>query len=126
MDTKGCPFGISDKFQIMGANSVSGKGFGSAESHNKGAQGRQTLGVKHLIGPYIGAAGSIELNSGSAIVQIPPLSDDNNEWIVIISNTNTSSPSNVSASFISSNWTFTISGSGSDIVNYIVIYKAIA
>ena len=126
MGIERCPFGFTDKINTMGANSVTGKGFGSAEAHNKGAQGRQTLGVGHLIGPYVGAAGSVTLSAGSATVQLPPLSDSNSDWIVIVSNTDTSSPATVGASAVGSNWTFTVGGSGSDVVNYMVVYKATA
>ena len=37
----------------MGATSVTGVGQGSAEASCKGAPGRQTLGVGHLIGPHV-------------------------------------------------------------------------
>ena len=37
----------------MGATSVTGVGPGSSEPYNKGAYGRQTLGVGHLIGPHV-------------------------------------------------------------------------
>jgi hypothetical protein len=109
----------------MGANSVSGKGFGSAEAVNKGAQGRQTLGVKNLIGPYIGAANSVTCSGGSKVVQLPKLSDNNTEWVVLVTNTDATSPAATSASAVDANWKFTVYANGSDVVNYMVVYKGI-
>ncbi len=109
----------------MGASSVSGKGVGSAESVNKGASGRQTLGVSHLIGPYIGAANSVTCSGGSKVVQLPHLNDDNTEWVVLVTNTDASSPAATSASAVDADWKFTVYASGSDVVNYMVVYKGI-
>lgn len=109
----------------MGANSVSGKGNGSAESANKGAQGRQTLGLTHLIGPYIGAANSVQCSAGSKVVQLPKLSDSNSDWVVLVTNTDSSSPAATAASSVDSNWKFTVYANGSDVVNYAVIFKGI-
>lgn len=109
----------------MGANSVSGKGFGSAESANKGAQGRQTLGVSHLIGPYIGAAGTATCSANSAVVQLPKLNDSNSDWIVLVTNTDSTSPAATAASSVDSNWKFTVYANGTDVVNYMVVFKGV-
>ncbi len=126
MDIERCPFGLSDKHIIMGATSVTGVGFGSAEAHNKGAYGRQTLGVGHLIGPYIAAAGSVTLVAGAATVQLPPLSDDETEWVTFVSSTDASSPAAVSCSAVQSDWTIDIVGGGTETVNYMVVKAATA
>lgn len=109
----------------MGASSVSGKGTGSAESANKGAKGRQTLGVSHLIGPYIGAANSVQCSAGSKAVQLPKLSDSNSDWVVLVTNTDSTSPAATAASSVDSNWKFTVYANGSDVVNYMVVFKGI-
>ena len=109
----------------MGASSVSGKGSGSAELANKGAKGRQTIGVNHLIGPYIGAANSVQCSAGLKEVQLPKLSDNNNDWIVLVTNTDSSNPAATAASNIDSSWKFTVYANGSDIVNYMVVFKGI-
>jgi hypothetical protein len=109
----------------MGASSVTGKGAGSSESVNKGASGRQTLGVSHLIGPYIGAANSVQCVSGSKVVQLPKLNDNNTEWVVLVTNTDATSPAATSASAVDADWKFTVYANGSDVVNYMVVYKGI-
>lgn len=106
----------------MGASSVSGKGSGSAELANKGAKGRQTLGVNHLIGPYIGAANSVQCSNGLKEIQLPKLSDNNNDWIVLATNTNSLNPA-TAASNVDSSWKFTVYANGSDIVNYMLVFK---
>lgn len=57
----------------MGASSVTGIGQGSALPYNKGAA-QQTLGVNHLVGPHLVAAGVTTLNAASGqatIVNVP-------------------------------------------------------
>jgi hypothetical protein len=48
----------------MGASSVTGTGYGSADKKNKGSE-HMTLGVEHLIGPRVVDAGSVALASGT-------------------------------------------------------------
>ena len=126
MGIERCPFGNTDKLNNMGATSVTGVGVGSAEAFNKGAQGRQTLGVGHLIGPYIGAAGSVTLVAGAATVQLPPLSDDEGDWVTFVSSTDATSPAAVSCSQVQSDWTIDIVGGGTEVVNYMVVKAAVA
>ena len=54
----------------MGATSVTGTGPGSAFGWNKGSQ-EMTLGVSHLIGPHVVAAGVTPLVGGAATVYLP-------------------------------------------------------
>lgn len=57
----------------MGATSVTGVGQGSALGHNKGAA-QQTLGVNHLVGPHLVAAGVTTLAAASGqatVVNLP-------------------------------------------------------
>lgn len=57
----------------MGATSVTGVGPGSAAPYNKGAA-EQTIGINHLVGPHIVAAGVTTLAAASGqatVVNIP-------------------------------------------------------
>lgn len=58
----------------MGATSVTGTGRGAADGFNRGSE-HQTLGVAHLIGPRVVAAGFATLTSGSpstVTIQLDP------------------------------------------------------
>jgi hypothetical protein len=108
----------------MGATSVTGIGTGSAEAACKGAQGRQTLGVGHLIGPHIVNAGIAALSgSGTASLAIPPLSGASTDYVVIATQQDTSSPSACGATIAESNgaWTITFKGENSGTLSYAVI-----
>lgn len=108
----------------MGATSVTGKGFGSAESANKGAQGRQTLGVGHLIGPHVVNAGKVALSgSGTATLEIPPLSGADNDYVVMVSHLDSVSPSACGATLSVSNdvWTISFKGENNGNLSYAVI-----
>jgi len=52
----------------MGAQSVTGRGIGSAEATAKGPKERNFVGVEKLIGPRVMAAGKVVLDSGSGTV----------------------------------------------------------
>lgn len=54
----------------MGATSVTGVGYGSVQGHNRGAK-LQTLGVDHLLGPRVIAAGTTTLSGGTSTVILP-------------------------------------------------------
>lgn len=49
----------------MGAQTVTGRGAGSAEGSSKGVRERSFVGVEKLIGPRVVAAGKYTLNSGN-------------------------------------------------------------
>ena len=108
----------------MGATSVTGKGFGSAESANKGAQGRQTLGVGHLIGPHVVNAGAVALSgSGTATLNIPPLSGVAADYVVLATQQDSSSPSACGAvlSVTSGEWSIAFKGENNGTLSYAVI-----
>ena len=52
----------------MGAQSVTGKGVGSAELTAKGPKERNFVGVEKLIGPRVVLAGKVTLSTGAATV----------------------------------------------------------
>lgn len=107
----------------MGATSVTGVGQGSSEPYNKGAQGRQTLGVGHLIGPHIVYAGSGTLSGGTLAVEIPPLTGVAADYVVIASSQDASSPAGAGGTIAVSSdiWTVTLNGNGTDVVSFIVV-----
>jgi hypothetical protein len=108
----------------MGATSVTGIGTGSAESACKGAQGRQTLGVGHLIGPHVVSAGVVSLNgSGTASLEIPPLSGASTDYVTIATQQDASSPSACGATIAESNgiWTISFKGENNGTLSYAVI-----
>jgi len=68
----------------MAASSVTGVGNGSADGSNKGSE-RMTLGVTHLIGPRIQAAGTVVLAAGVATITFPqPLSGSEANYVVML------------------------------------------
>ena len=108
----------------MGATSVTGKGFGSAEASNKGAQGRQTLGVGHLIGPHVVNAGAVTLGvSGTATLNIPPLSGVAADYAVLATQQDSSSPSACGAvlSVTDGEWSIDFKGENNGVISYAVI-----
>jgi hypothetical protein len=67
----------------MGAQTVTGRGQGSAEATSKGDKNRNFIGVEKLIGPRVVAAGKITLAAGVGTVNfrvplpcVTPLSAD--------------------------------------------------
>lgn len=108
----------------MGATSVTGKGFGSAESSNKGAQGRQTLGIGHLIGPHVVNAGTVTLDGGgTANLNIPPLSGGAENYVVLATQQDASSPSACGAviSEVDGEWSVSFKGENNGTLSYAVI-----
>lgn len=105
----------------MGATSVTGVGAGSAEAYNKGAQGRQTLGVGHLIGPHVVTAGTATLSGGTKALEIAPLTGVAADYVVIT--TDYTAANAVKAVLTVSNdiWTITFTGTGSDVIQYAVV-----
>lgn len=109
----------------MGATSVTGVGQGSSEPYNKGAQGRQTLGIGHLIGPHIVYAGEAALTAGTVAVEIPPLTGAASDYVVLASSQDASSPAGAGGTIAlaSGIWTVTLNGNGTDTLSFIVVSK---
>jgi len=71
----------------MGATSVTGVGYGSADGKNKGSE-HMTLGVGHLIGPRVMACGSVTTTGGGvATVNIPLLAGVAGDYVVMVTAT---------------------------------------
>ena len=109
----------------MGATSVLGTGPGSAEGKTKGAPERQTLGVSHLIGPHIVKAGQVTCSTGAGSA-VFPLSGVTADYVVLVTNTDATSPAATSATIAVSSGIATVSvvANGSDVVSYAVIKVA--
>jgi len=105
----------------MGATSVTGVGAGSAEAYNKGAPGRQTLGVGHLIGPHVVNAGKATLSGGTKAVGIPPLSGVAANYVVIATDYTAANAVKAVLTVASDIWTITFTGTSSDVIQYAVI-----
>ena len=70
----------------MAATSVTGTGPGSADGFNKGSE-HQTLGVDHLIGPRVVAAGVVVLDAiGTATIPVTAVLDEDppTDFIVLV------------------------------------------
>ena len=105
----------------MGATSVTGVGQGSAEASCKGAPGRQTLGVGHLIGPHVVNAGTATLSGGTKVIGIPPLSGVATDYVVIATDYTAANAVKAVLTVASDIWTITFTGTSSDVIQYAVI-----
>jgi len=112
----------------MAATSVTGlhkDGAGAAEPHNKGSE-RMTLGVDHLIGVRVVAAGEIALVGGAATVTFPqPLANSEAEYVVLLTNNGAVNDCTVGVKTDDGDGlfaSFTIVGTGTDDIMYAVIH----
>lgn len=104
----------------MGATSVTGvSGHGVVDGWNKGSD-HMSLGVTKLIGPRVVAAGTATIGGGGTVeVNIPELSGDSDEYIVLATDTNaTVAAVNVTAFALSA---FTLKGTATHIINWAII-----
>jgi hypothetical protein len=105
----------------MGATSVTGVGQGSAEASCKGAPGRQTLGVGHLIGPHVVSAGTTTLASGTKALEIAPLTGVAADYIVLATDYTAAAAVKAVLTVSSDIWTITFTGTTTDVIQYAVI-----
>ena len=105
----------------MGATSVTGIGTGSAEAACKGAQGRQTLGVGHLIGPHVVSAGTTTLSGGAKALEIAPLTGVADDYVVLATDKTAVQAVKAVLSVSNDIWTITFTGTSSDVIQYAVI-----
>lgn len=104
----------------MGATTVTGKGPGSANGLNKGAADR-TLGVSHLIGPRVVAAGVETLTSTTGTVEIPPQSGVYTDYIIMLQQRDSATCAYHGGML--STWSFLITAASSAVVEWTVIKK---
>lgn len=100
----------------MSATSVTGKGNGSADGKNKGS-GRMSLGVNHLIGPHVVAAGSATLSSSTFVVEFPVLTGVTADYGFHVTGS-TSAAVYVSSKTVNG---FTINGATAQVVDWMVV-----
>ena len=105
----------------MGATSVTGVGQGSAEASCKGAPGRQTLGVGHLIGPHVVSAGTATLAGGTNALEIAPLTGVAADYIVLATDFTAANAVKAVLTVSTDIWTITFTGTGSDVIQYAVV-----
>jgi len=105
----------------MGATSVTGVGQGSAEASCKGAQGRQTLGVGHLIGPHVVSAGTTTLAGGTKALEIAPLTGVAADYIVLATDYTAAAAVKAVLTVSSDIWTITFTGTTTDVIQYAVV-----
>ena len=105
----------------MGATSVTGVGQGSAEASCKGAQGRQTLGVGHLIGPHVVSAGTTTLSGGTKALEIAPLTGVAADYIVLATDYTAAAAVKAVLTVSSDIWTITFTGTTTDVIQYAVV-----
>lgn len=105
----------------MAASSVTGVGQGSAEGQNKGSE-HMSLGIEKLIGSHIIAAGSATLSSGAATVTFPkPLTGSNTGYKIFVQSTASYARSDAATDSGGNFVSFTLAGTGTDVVNWFVV-----
>ena len=104
----------------MGATSVTGVGLGSAVPNNKGSE-HMTLGVGHLIGPRVVAAGSVALSGGAATVKIPLLDGVVGDYMAITNDVTGNNASNGVVTFSGGNTVLTLAGTSTDTIQWAII-----
>lgn len=105
----------------MGATSVTGTGLGSAAGKNKGSE-HMTLGVGHLIGPRIMAAGTATLSSGSATVVLPVFDGVTADYFVLCGDASgTAAATSATMAITSDATTLTLKGTSTNAVKWAVI-----
>lgn len=104
----------------MGATSVTGVGQGSAEKIGTKGSEHMRLGVGHLIGPHVVAAGTATLSGGTFALHFPLLPGVVGDYVVVTGNqTNANAVKSVLTFPSDSLITFT--GTGSDVIAYSVV-----
>lgn len=104
----------------MAATSVTGKGRGAADGQNKGSD-HMTLGVGHLIGPRVVAAGSVALSGGAASVVLPELDGSTAEYGVLVTDATAAAAVSGSLVVATNSTTITLAGTGTHTVCWAVV-----
>ena len=112
----------------MGASSVTGVGVGSAEKNNKNGPGNARGSWVPKLSPHILWAGSVALDAGSIEVSVPASAQipaDDLAILITVNSTNLTAVTdkNETDDVVT---TFDISGTGSDIVDFILVNKGLA
>jgi hypothetical protein len=106
--------------QTMAAQSVTGKGLGSADKRQKGSE-HARLGSEKIIGPRCVAVGSVTLDgSGDGVVKLPALTGVTANYLVFANSQTTSSATAVGCSLAisGSTTTLTIKGTANHVISY--------
>lgn len=111
----------------MTAQSVTGIGLGHAKNQ-KGAQDVH-LGTSHLVGPRVVAADAATLNSsGNVVIKLPLLSGTAANYIVTVTDADTTAATACAASLVldGTSTTVTLKGPNNGAVQYSIIKRGLA
>lgn len=112
----------------MGATSVTGKGLGSADKRQKGSE-HMRLGAEKLIGPRVVAADDATLaGGGTATVKLPFLGGVAADYIVTVTDADTTAAAACAANLTmdATSTTVSLKGPANGVVHYSVIKKGLA
>jgi hypothetical protein len=116
----------------MGATSVTGKGRGSADGSNKGST-HMTLGVSHLVGPRVVAAGAVTLSSTAFILKLPlPTGGAAADYVCMATDQTGANAVKVvlSKSSVNADGSYdlvaTFTGTSTDVISYAIIKTGVA
>jgi hypothetical protein len=112
----------------MGASSVTGKGLGSADKNQKGAE-HMRLGAEKIIGPRVVYAGVATTDgSGDVTVKLPELSGVSTDYIAVVTETGVAAAGAcaVSLTIATGSTTLVLKGPASTACNILVIKKGLA
>lgn len=101
----------------MPATTVTGRGLGSAVPNNKGSE-HSSLGVGHLIGPRVVAAGTGTLVGGALVVNLPLLDGVVTDYIAMTNDVTANNASNGIITFAGGNTVLTLAGTGTDVIQW--------
>ena len=108
----------------MAAASVTGTGVGSADGSNKGSE-HTTIGVGHLIGTRVVAAGRKTLAAGVGTVTFPaPLAGSQSNYVVMTQAFNSTTEGRATALTDNSDGdfaSFTLAGGTTDVVHWTIV-----
>ena len=104
----------------MGCTSVTGKGLGSAVGSNKGSE-HMTLGVGHLLGPRVIAAGTVTLAEVTEIDVVLPLLDGEESDYVVMTNDVTAAAASFGVLDFGTATTLTITGTSDHDISWTII-----
>ena len=110
----------------MGATSATGAGLGSAAGKNKGSE-HMTLGVGHLIGPRVMAAGTATLSGGAASVSLPAMDGSASDYMLMVGDASgTAAATSGTLALSSTATTLTLAGTSTNDVTWAIIKLGIS
>lgn len=109
----------------MACSTVTGTGLGSADTKNKASE-HLTLGVSHLIGPRVVAAGSATLSGGTVTIVLPALAGATADYVVTATDKTAAQAVGAALTVATTGSTLVLTGNGTDVIQYSVIKVGVA